>query len=216
MPDIARQKAELRIAAATRREALDPEWRAEAALAIALRVEMLLRFEPDTIVGAYLPIRSEVDPRLAMARLVDRGAHIAVPAIVSGELEFRRLSDDAVLEPQGFGTHAPQGVEVHPTILLVPLLAFDPAGRRIGYGKGFYDRAITRLRTRHPGFRTVGLAFSAQQVAEVPVHHDDRHLDAIVTENATLVPNADLFPAASPSGAPEAHQRSAQNSFDRP
>ncbi len=76
----------------------------------------------------------------------------------------------------------------------MPLLAFDRRGARIGYGRGFYDRAIARLLAVKPGLVTIGLAFDAQEVAEVPVEPHDRFLDRILTESGVRVPSATASP----------------------
>jgi 5-formyltetrahydrofolate cyclo-ligase len=92
------------------------------------------------------------------------------------------------LVPGGFGTLVPMsetGV-VEPAVLLVPLLAFDRQGRRLGYGKGHYDRAIARLQAG-AGVLTIGVAYAAQEVAEVPTEPHDKALDAIVTERGVTM-----------------------------
>lgn len=174
------------------RDALPAGQRIEASLAIADQADAALRFEPGTVIGAFLPIGSEVDPRPLMARLQDRGARLALPCIVGGDLVFRELRRGAELVPQGFGTHGPgeDAPELDPALLLVPMLAFDRRCGRIGYGKGFYDRAIARLETRLGRIETTGLAFDAQEVPEVPMEGSDRFLDRIVRESGVLVPSA--------------------------
>ncbi|RIX98760.1 5-formyltetrahydrofolate cyclo-ligase [Aureimonas flava] len=196
MPDIAGRKAELRRDARARREAIAPALRIEAAFALAEHVAADEVFDGLDVVGAYLPIGSEIDPRPAMTALADRRLRLAAPAIVAGELEFRELLRDGELERQGLGTVAPgAGARVlEPDVLLVPLLAFDRRGARIGYGRGFYDRAIARLLAVRPRLVTVGLAFDAQEVDEVPVEPHDRFLDRILTESGVRIPSA--------SGAP--------------
>lgn len=192
MDDIITRKAALRREARARRDALPAARRIEAAFAIAERALAMLAFDAGTVISAYLPIGSEVDPRPLMAALADRRARLAVPAIVAGELQFRELLRDGVLEPQGFGTHAPGegAARLDPAILLVPMLAFDRTGGRIGYGKGFYDRAIARLSPVHPRLVTVGLAFAAQEVPVVPADARDRRLDLVITESEVLAPGA--------------------------
>ena len=74
-----------------------------------------------------------------------------------------------------------EGAWVEPEVLIVPLLAFDARGYRLGYGGGFYDRTLEALRARRPTL-AVGFAFAAQEVAEVPTEPTDQRLDAIVTE----------------------------------
>ena len=184
MDDVKTLKAQLRAEALARRDAMGEEIRIEASLAIADRVADRLSFDPGTIVSGFLPIRSEVDPRPLMMALADRGARLCVPAIVDGRLEFRHLVRGAPLEPQGFGTYAPgpEAAVLDPAIMLVPMAAFDHRCHRIGYGRGYYDRAIEALRGK--GIRPVlaGLAFAVQETGQVPVEAHDAGLDFIATE----------------------------------
>lgn len=173
------------------RDALDVGFRIEASLAIA---DNALRNWPDVarhVLGGYLPIRSEVDPRPLMAMASDRRLRLAVPAIVGPSLDFRALERGAPLVPQGHGTHAPGDTaeRLSPGILLVPLAAFDRRGHRIGYGGGFYDRAIAAL--YGAGFRpvTIGLAFHAQEIDAVPDEPFDVPLDMVVTEAGVVCPS---------------------------
>jgi 5-formyltetrahydrofolate cyclo-ligase len=184
MHEMKTAKAQLRAQALARRDAMGEEERIEASLAIADRVASRLSFEPGTVVSGFLPIRSEVDPRPLMMALADRGARLCVPAILEGRLVFRHLVRGAPLEPQGFGTYAPgpDAAVLDPTVMLVPMAAFDARCHRIGYGRGYYDRAITALRDK--GFAPVlaGLAFAVQEVDAVPVEAHDAGLDFIATE----------------------------------
>lgn len=200
MSDITSRKADLRRSARARRDGLDPAYRQRASRRICDHLAIDHQLPSVPVVAAYLPLGSEVDPRPIMQRLSERGVCIAVPAIVDGDLQFRELCEDGgALEPQGFGTHAPgaSARALEPEVLLVPLLAFDGRCARIGYGKGFYDRAIARLRASHPRLLTIGLAFDAQEVEEVPIDARDRFLDRIVTESGVRVPSASASP---PSG----------------
>ncbi|WP_156420711.1 5-formyltetrahydrofolate cyclo-ligase [Aureimonas sp. AU22] len=192
MSDIVSRKIELRRAARARRDAVPADIRAEAVRAISIRIAADSGFDGVGVVGAYLPIGSELDPRPAMSALADRGLRLAVPAIVDGDLEFRELRGDAPLLDQGLGTVAPGpgAARLAPDVLLVPLLAFDRRCARIGYGKGFYDRAIARLLVAKPHLLTIGLAFDAQEVDEVPAEPHDRFLDRILTESGVRVPSA--------------------------
>lgn len=184
MHDVKTLKAQLRAEALARRDSMGEEARIEASLAIADTVAARLSFEPGTIVSGFLPIRSEVDPRPLMMALADRGARLCVPAIVEGRLEFRHLVRGEALEPQGFGTYAPGAAAavLDPAIMLVPMAAFDRRCHRIGYGRGYYDRAIEALRGK--GIRPVlaGLAFAVQEIEEVPVEAHDAGLDFVATE----------------------------------
>jgi 5-formyltetrahydrofolate cyclo-ligase len=87
-----------------------------------------------------------------------------------------------------FGALIPaEGAWLEPQVLIVPLLAFDRRGFRLGYGGGFYDRTLERLRQRHPVL-AVGFAFAAQEVPEVPTENTDQPLDAIVTDQGVILP----------------------------
>ncbi|MCW4116946.1 5-formyltetrahydrofolate cyclo-ligase [Aurantimonas sp. MSK8Z-1] len=183
-------KRRLRAEALARRDALPEVARIEASLAIADRALAVLDIVPGTVVSGFLPIRSEVDLRPLMAALADRGARLCVPAITAGRLEFRALVRGAELVPQGFGTYAPgSDAEVlEPSLMLVPLAAFDRAGRRIGYGRGYYDGAIAALRVAGPAPVTVGIGFAVQEVEVVPVEPHDEPLQRVVTEREVIVP----------------------------
>lgn len=190
MFDFSAEKARLRGEALGRRDAMPREVRAEAFLAVAKRVAEELTFDPGAVVSGFLPIHSEVDPRPLMAALAERGARITVPAIVGDRLEFRELLPGAPLVHQGFGTYAPDeaAAALDPAVMLVPLAAFDRRLHRIGYGRGYYDRAIAALRDRgHPPF-TVGLAFACQEAGRVPDEPHDVPLDLIATEAELLRP----------------------------
>lgn len=165
---------------------MDPVRRIEASLHIAAHGRSVISFDPGMVISAYLPIRSEADPRPLMAFLAERGGQIAVPAIVDGaHLEFRRLTRGEALEKCGFGTVSP-GREAEilvPSVLLMPLAAFDDAGNRIGYGKGYYDRAIAALRSTGAEPRLIGIAFDTQHVASIPAESHDAPLHAVLTES---------------------------------
>nr|WP_209740454.1 5-formyltetrahydrofolate cyclo-ligase [Aureimonas populi] len=183
MHDRPSAKGALRRELLARRDGLAPEFRANASRLVAGRILAGFGVAP-AILGAYLPIRSEVDPRSLMTVLAERGARVCAPAIKGDHLEFREWTPAAVLEPQGLGTRAPGPAApvLRPEILLVPLAGFDRRGHRLGYGRGFYDRAIARLRADGAPLLAIGLAFSAQEVPAVPDDPFDIALDAIVTE----------------------------------
>lgn len=186
-------KAQLRKDALARREAMDVAQRIEASMAIADRAMGAWPAGERSVLGGYLPIRSEVDPRPLMAMAADRRVQLAVPAIVGRALDFRMLERDAPLEPQGHGTMAPgeAAPRLKPDILLVPLAAFDRRGHRIGYGGGFYDRAIASLSEGGARPFTIGLAFAVQEIEAVPDEAFDMPLDLIVTEAEAI--KADRF-----------------------
>lgn len=194
MNDLTFEKARLRGEALARRDAMDEMARIEASLALGTLVEAELELvagmAKGAIVSGFLPIRSEVDLRPLMMALADRGARLCVPAIVGGQLEFRRLLRGADLLPQGFGTYAPgpEADVLDPDIMLVPLSAFDRRCRRIGYGRGYYDRAIETLRAKGGTPLLVGVAFAVQEIATVPTEAHDVPLDFVATEREVVRP----------------------------
>jgi len=181
----ARKKA-LRGEALGRRDALDAQWRIEASLAMAETLREAVSIEPGTVVSGFWPIRSEVDIRPALAALREQGARICLPAIVDREtIVFRELLRGATLVDMGFGTAGPgpEAEVLEPEIMLVPLAAFDRRGHRIGYGAGFYDRAIARLHAAGRDPRLIGIAFDCQEVERVPDEGHDVVLHTILTES---------------------------------
>ncbi len=179
-------KKALRRAALARRDALDPQWRIEASLAMAETARRQIAVEPGTIVSGFWPIRSEVDVRPAMFALMEAGARLCLPAIVDKEtIVFRELVRGAPLVDMGFGTAGPgeEAAVLDPGLMLVPLAAFDCRGHRIGYGAGFYDRAIARLAARGLTPRLIGIAFDCQEVEQVPDEAHDVVIPEILTES---------------------------------
>jgi len=177
-------KDELRAAALARRDALDAEQRAGAAVAIAARM-LPLDITSSTVVAGYAPIRSEIDPVPLMQSLARHGAALAMPAISRPDaaLAFRAWKQGETLVPGAFGISEPSATaaEVVPDIVLVPLAAFDRAGHRIGYGAGYYDRTLEALR-RHKTLVAIGLAFTVQEIPQVPALPHDVRLDYVLTE----------------------------------
>ena len=151
---------------------------AEAAASLAIR--------PGSIVSGFWPIRSEVDVRPLMFALREQGARLCLPAILDKTtIVFRELVPGAPLVDMGFGTRGP-GVEAEiliPSLMLVPLAAFDRRGHRIGYGAGHYDRAIARLVEAGCPARLIGIAFDCQEVALVPDEWHDVIIPEILTES---------------------------------
>jgi 5-formyltetrahydrofolate cyclo-ligase len=135
--------------------------------------------------AGYMAMRTEIDPLDAMAA---HAGPVGVPVIVGAgqPLRFREWGPGCALIEGEFGARIPaEGAWLEPEVLIVPLLAWDRRGYRLGYGGGFYDRTLERLRTRHPTL-AVGFAFAAQEVHEVPTEPVDQPLDAIITEEGVL------------------------------
>ena len=182
-------KASVRAAAHARRDALSPEIRAIASDLIALRaIDIMAAVRPRSV-AAYGAIRSEVDPSRIVAAAAAAGIRVGLPAVEDDvTITFRQYRPGDALVAGPFGTLAPSpsAPQVDPELMVVPLVAFDRTGMRLGHGRGFYDRAIGRLRAAGAGPRLLGIAFAVQEVAAIPSESHDVRMDWIVTENETL------------------------------
>lgn len=140
-------------------------------------------------VSIFLPIRDEPDTLPLIAALAGSGLRTALPATPPrGEpLRFRAWGLGDATVPGRFGTvePAPDAPELDPDVLFVPLAAFDRRGYRLGYGAGYYDGALRRLRRLKP-IVAVGVAFAVQEVDAVPTEPHDERLDAVVTEHGLV------------------------------
>ncbi|MGN6749859.1 MAG: 5-formyltetrahydrofolate cyclo-ligase [Xanthobacteraceae bacterium] len=181
-------KAELRRDALARREALPAQARQEAAEAIAAR-DFPLRIASGTIVSGFMPLKSEINPLPLLRKLADGGASLALP-VVAGRgkpLTMRAWTWGEPLVAGVWGIREPPlaAAEVDPDVILAPLLAFDRAGYRIGYGAGYYDLTLAHLRKKKP-ITAVGIAFAAQEIETVPRTAFDARLDLVLTETETI------------------------------
>ena len=181
-------KAELRRDALALRDALPAAARMAAAQAVADR-GLPVPVGPDVIVSGFFPIRSEISPLPLMRRLADAGAQLALPVVVERghPLIMRAWSFGAPLVAGVWGIREPcaDAPEVAPDIVIVPLAAFDRTGQRIGYGAGFYDMTLARLRRQKP-VTAIGIAFAVQEIAAVPATPRDVRLDLVLTEREVI------------------------------
>lgn len=180
-------KAHLRADMKILREELaarDPD--AGETLADKFPMKLFERYGPN--VAVYLPIGSEIDPKPLMTKLIAAGAKLALPCVQDdGSMVYRAYQRGDMLEQKAFGLLEPNAdvPEVAPTLVITPLLAFDRKGNRLGYGKGHYDRALTRLRADGRVF-VCGLAFFGQEVETVPSEPHDVPLDWVMTERGSI------------------------------
>lgn len=183
MNDLSEIKAQARKAAFARRKAAHQAGLVGRA---GLLSEVLAGYRGVPLAG-YMPIRTEISPLPAMEEASAHGT-VGVP-VIQGEaqpLKFSRWSPDGPLREGPFGAQVPEKDDYFdPEILIVPLVAFDRAGNRLGYGGGFYDRTLEGLRQRG-GCLAIGFAYSAQEAAELPLEPTDQPLDMIVTEAEIL------------------------------
>ena len=185
---ISDQKAALRTAALALRDALPPAERQAAAETIATR-PFPLAIKPGLIVSGFMPLKSEINPLPLLRKLADLGASLALPAIAGrGKpliMRAWKFGDPFKAGQWGIREPLPEAPEVAPDILIVPLACFDRAGHRIGYGAGYYDMTIKRLRSIKPVV-AVGIAYAAQEVPEVPITARDAPLNLVLTEREAI------------------------------
>ncbi len=183
MTDLTAIKAEARKAAFARRK----EAHANHRPGRAGELSSFLAGHRGVPVAGYMPIRTEIDPLAAMAEASAYGP-VGVPVIeAEGKpLKFRAWEPDCEMVEGPFGAKIPAaGGWITPQIVIVPLVAFDRKGGRLGYGGGFYDRTLELLRASGPVL-AVGFAYAAQEAEDLPLEPTDQPLDMIITEQGVL------------------------------
>jgi 5-formyltetrahydrofolate cyclo-ligase len=188
MRQVDMRKADLRKTALARRDALPADARAAAAQVIAAR-PFPIPVPTGAIVSGFMPLKTEINPLPLMRALADAGARLALP-VVAGKgkpliMRAFAFGEELASGVWGIREPKPEAPEVFPDILLVPMLAFDRSGQRVGYGAGYYDMTIAALRARKP-VTTVGIAYAEQEVAEVPSTPRDARLDLVLTEHEII------------------------------
>jgi 5-formyltetrahydrofolate cyclo-ligase len=181
LEDVARQKAALRRRMLALRATQDPACGA----ALAAHVLRDLIFLPGSAVAGVWPLPGEMDLRPLWHALHARGHTVLLPETPprGSPLLFRVWYPGCAMIPERFGTARPDGPIRTPDYIFVPLLAFDRAGNRIGYGGGYYDMTLAA----HRGVPAVGFAYAAQEVPAVPAEAHDIRLGAIMTEQGPVV-----------------------------
>lgn len=177
-------KTMMRMEMRARRRALAEE--APEACRRAAALLPLDRLPPFKVVSGYRAQGAEIDPWPLMRRLAAEGARLALPVATHRDapLIFRAYDVTAKLVPDAFGipSPGPEAEELHPDLVIAPLVAFDHTGARLGQGAGHYDRTLASLRAEAAVF-VLGLAYAGQEVAKIPAEPHDERLDAILTEN---------------------------------
>jgi 5-formyltetrahydrofolate cyclo-ligase len=182
-------KKAARISAASVRNAAHDVLKDSAPLALAARGLPVLRNSRNQIVSVFHPYLSEISTLPLLAKLVGEGWTTALPIVVGKELPliFRRwVPGDAMISGLwDIQIPAETAPEVEPDVLLVPMLAFDHKGYRLGYGGGFYDRTLAKLRA-FKKITAIGVAYAGQEMDAVPHDTHDQPLDWIMTEKKTF------------------------------
>ena len=175
-------KRALRAATLAKRRELTPQQVSSQSLALQKRFLALPEFRSSATVALYAPIHHEVETAAVASEAISTGKTLLYPAVVGNDLQFRRVSALDELVPGRFGIPEPQGAPCNPAdadLIVVPGVAFDIFGRRIGYGKGFYDRSLHRLERSG---RLVGFCYDFQLFEEIVGEPHDVTMDLIVTE----------------------------------
>lgn len=183
MTDLAEIKAAARKAGFARRKAAFEAGHAAQAAHLS---EVLAGYRGVPLSG-YMPIRTEIDPLPAMEEAAAHGP-VGVPVIQGAglPLRFSRWEPGCALKDGPFGARVPEREEYfEPEIVIVPLVAFDRTGGRLGYGGGFYDRTLELLRAKRPTL-AIGFAFAAQEAESLPLEPTDQPLDMLITEAGIL------------------------------
>ena len=179
-----RKKEARKVAAAVRDKAHRAD-RGGAGAALAMLGLDFLDLAARAVVSGFLPYQSEIDVKPLLARLAATGLVTALPVVTGRNqpLLFRLWRPGEPTEAGAWNIPVPleTAATVVPDVLLVPMLAFDSGGYRLGYGGGFYDRTLERLRHEKPVV-AVGVAYAAQEVHQVPRAAHDQPLDWIFTE----------------------------------
>lgn len=147
-----------------------------------------LKIPPNSLIGAYAALPGEADPRLLLEELARTGSTFAFPRVAASgaALVFHHVRQTSAMRTGTYGISepSPDWPVAQPKILLVPLLAFDSTGHRLGYGGGFYDRTLAALRSA--GLRAIGVAYAGQEVSDLPFDSHDQRLDAVLTERGLI------------------------------
>lgn len=145
------------------------------------------RFETDashSIIAGFAPLKDEIDLWPLLYQLHGEGHTLCLPVTPAkpSPLSFRIWTPETKMATDRFGVSYPaSGPEVTPDFVFVPLLAFTPKGQRLGYGGGFYDRTLAKLRAEGEVF-ACGVAYAGQEVSALPTDDHDERLDGILTE----------------------------------
>ena len=181
---MADDKAALRLRAVQLRKAAFELYGADASRTLAAHGLDFLKVQPPLIVSGFAAIRDEINPAALLTWLHAEGFQLALP-VMQGKnkpLIMRAWAPGDVLAPATWGIAEPMDdkPEIDPDVVLLPLLAFDKTGHRLGYGGGFYDRTLAKLRAKKPVI-AVGLAYDEQKVDAVPHESYDQRLDWVLT-----------------------------------
>lgn len=183
-------RAALRSERLAARMALDDAGHAALSQRVEAGLAALLDTLPAQTLAFCAPVRREFDARPLVARLLARGWRAAMPVVVAADapMEFRAWTPDAAMMVDRHGIPIPRGgAEVTPDVLLLPLVAFDARGFRLGYGAGYFDRTLAAMVPRP---LAIGVGYELCRVADIHPEAHDIALDVLVTEAGAFRPGA--------------------------
>ncbi|QDY69141.1 5-formyltetrahydrofolate cyclo-ligase [Qingshengfaniella alkalisoli] len=186
--NVVERKRLARLAARARRAELVTETASRCA---SEHLVQLVKDRAPRVVAGYMPIGSEMDPTQALRDLLPTTA-IALPVTLDAGLAlvFREWTPGSAMSRSKFGVMVPaEGKLLSPDLVIVPMLAFDRFGHRLGYGGGYYDRTLEEFRSCR-SVLAVGFAHSGQEVDMLDTESTDQPLDVIVTEKGIQRPDA--------------------------
>lgn len=184
-------KKAARLSAHQTRKKIDSIAPDETPVRLANQVSKLLAgFAEGSLISGFLSIGDEISTHPSLLNLLSDGFDLCLPVVVRANvpLEFRAWKEGDELENGPLGTRHPLGSmkTVVPDVMLIPLLAYDVSGNRIGWGGGFYDRTLAGYKKQRHRVTAIGVAYDGQEVAHVPVDELDVKMDWIVTEKRTI------------------------------
>jgi 5-formyltetrahydrofolate cyclo-ligase len=187
--DVFRKKSGIRRDLLLRRLSLSPEEVDKSSKEITKNLLRLKRFRNARSIVLYFPIKNEVETRGIFRKAQEFHKEIYFPRIEGSLLEFRKVGDLNELEPGGFGILEPSQdsaridiIEVD--LVIIPGIAFDRFGRRLGYGGGYYDRVLSKVDKE----RRIGLAYDFQVLDSIPVEAGDEEVGLVITESGVIIP----------------------------
>ena len=186
---ITQLKKDARTSAAAIRKTAHVEWSGRAPLALASHPFPVTPTIEHKTVSGFFPYQSEIDTRPLLGKLAGEGWTTCLPIVIANgqPLQFRRWLPGEPTVPGVWGIPRPpeSSPELEPDVLIIPMLAFVRQGYRLGYGGGFYDRTLEKLRATKK-IIAIGVAYAAQEVSDVPHGTHDQPLDYVLTERAVI------------------------------
>ncbi|NIR72103.1 5-formyltetrahydrofolate cyclo-ligase [candidate division KSB1 bacterium] len=187
--DLTQQKQIIRDEIESRRKRLPKEWIASTSRMIFDRLNDISEFRDARTLHCYVAWRNEVDTQVLIKRLLNSGRRVVVPVVdrESHSLIHSEVRDFADLQPGAFGILEPMKDRRRPVeiseldLIVVPGVAFDRIGNRIGYGGGYYDNFL-----KHTPTTKIGLAYDFQIVERIPTNARDERVDMVVSEQGVL------------------------------